>query len=71
MTETATEENEVGPEPPHAVMALPFTGAVLLMKGSEGTEVWVNESRTAAHILYSDGLKTFGLMTTQDDKKNG
>ena len=45
------------------VLGGPFEGAILLMQGDAGTQVWVNEARTVCHIVFSDGMVAHGLMT--------
>ena len=43
-------------------MGGPFPGAILLMKGGQGTEIWVNEGRSIVNILFNDGAVGTGLL---------
>ena len=50
---------------PEGIVGGPFPGAILLMTGDQGTQVWVSEPRTRCVILFNDGAVGRGLMVLE------
>ena len=47
---------------PSGIIGGPFYGAVLLMEGDMGTQVWCDRGRTRVSILFNDGAVASGLL---------
>ena len=52
----------MGQAHPSGIVGGPFFGAVLLMEGDMGTQVWVDAGRTRVSILFNDGAVASGLL---------
>ena len=52
----------MGQAHPSGIVGGPFYGAVLLMEGDMGTQVWVDAGRTRVSILFNDGAVASGLL---------
>ena len=47
---------------PPGIVGGPFPGAVLLMEGDLGTQVWCDAGRSRVNILFNDGAVASGLL---------
>ena len=47
---------------PKGIVGGPFPGAILLMEGDQGTQIWCDGGRSRCVILFNDGAVATGLL---------